>query len=98
MPDCAPFRLYVGDQIAEVIRVVRSEMKQHGVSSTGTDQSGSFSIPVPGGVIRAGYVVDGKSLEVTVRSRPESLTCGTIESKMQDAILDAKNVLKRESS
>jgi len=94
MSDCAPFRLYLGDRVADVVRVVRSEMKRKGISPTGTDEAGTFSIPVPGGVVRATYKVDGKSFVITVQSRPSSLSCGAIESKMHDAMLDAKAALR----
>ena len=95
MPDCTPFRLYIGDNIVEVVAIMLGEMQQRGVQATGTPEAGTFSIPLPiGGTIAGSYSIAGKSLAVSIGRRPETVSCGTIESKLQDYILDAKAELK----
>ncbi len=95
MPDCVPFRLYVGDNVQTVVSVMVGEMQRRGIQVAGAGDSGSFSIPLPiGGTISGSYSIVGKSLAVTVTQRPEGVSCGTIESKLQDLILDAKAELK----
>jgi hypothetical protein len=95
MPDCVPFRLYVGDNIAEIVAVMIGEMQRRGVQASGTAEAGTFSIPLPiGGTIAGSYSIAGKSLAVSIAQRPDAVSCGTIESKLQDFILDAKAELK----
>jgi len=95
MPDCAPFRLYIGDDLAEVVKVVGVEIRRAGGSFGGDAGSGSFSVPLPaGGALAGRFTVKGKSVAIDIRSRPAGVSCGTIESKLQDYILDAKAYLK----
>jgi hypothetical protein len=94
MPDCVPFQLYIGEAIREVAAVMQSEMQRHGAQASGTAEAGTFTIPTPVGTIAGSYSIVGKSLAVTVAQRPEAVSCGTIESKLQDFILDAKAELK----
>jgi hypothetical protein len=95
MADCVAFRIYVGDTIAAVMTVLIDEMRRRGLSVAGSAESGSFTISLPvGGSISGTYAVTGKSITVAVSQRPESISCGTIESKLQDIVLDAKAVLK----
>lgn len=95
MADCAPCRLYVGDQIAEVVSVMVEEMAQRGVQVAGGLEGGTFLIAIPTmGTIRGTFHISGQSLAVEILSRPPSVGCGTIESKIQDFILDAKAVVK----
>lgn len=94
MPDCVPFRLHVGDNILEVVAVMRSEMQRRGAQASGTAEAGTFSIPTPVGTIAGSYSIAGKSLAVSITQRPEAVSCGTIESKLQDFILDAGTELK----
>lgn len=95
MADCAPFTLYIGDNIDGVVAVLRTELQQVGGRVSGDASSGSVSITVPGGVVRGRYSVTGKSITVTISSRPAIVSCGMIESKMQDITLDAKAQLRR---
>jgi hypothetical protein len=97
MPDCVPFRLYIGEAIHEVVAVMRSEMQSRGAQASGTAEAGTFTIPTPVGTIAGSYSVAGKSLAVTIAQRPEAVSCGTIESKLQDFILDAKAELKNKN-
>ncbi len=93
--DCVPCRLYVGDQIAEVVSVMIEEMAQRGVHVAGGAQGGTFSMSIPAiGAIRGTFKVAGQSLAIQILARPSSVGCGTIESKIQDFILDAKAVVK----
>lgn len=95
MPDCAPCRLYVGEHLAEVVSVMIEEMARRGVQVAVTADGGSFSIAIPAiGSIRGKFQVSGQSLLVEIQSRPSDVGCGTIESKIQDLILDAKAVVK----
>lgn len=95
MTDCAPFRIYIGENTTAVVAELREQLRKWGASVSGTDESGTFAAAVPGGGSLGGsYQASGKSLEITISARPDALTCGTIESKMQDFILDAKAVLK----
>jgi hypothetical protein len=95
MADCAPCRLYVGDQIAEVVSVMVEEMARRGVQVAGGVEGGTFSIAIPTiGSIRGKFQLSGKSLAVEIQSRPADVGCGAIESKIQDFILDAKAVVK----
>lgn len=98
MSDCVPFRLYVGEQLPALVPILQAEMKRRGASVSGDDTSGRFSIALPiGGSISGSFCVDGKSLAVEIQSRPAAISCGMIESKMQDFILDAKAILKNQS-
>ena len=96
MADCAPFTLYIGDQFDEVVRHLQSELRRAGGRVSGDASSGSISIAVPNGTIRGRYSVSGKSVMVTIISRPAMVSCGVIESKLQDIILDAKAWLRRD--
>lgn len=92
MPDCVPFRLYVGEQLSAVMGVLTDELPKRGAT---VDADGRFALSLPiGGVIRGRYVASGLSLVVTIEERPTMVSCGMIESKLQDYILDAKAVLK----
>lgn len=95
MPDCAPFRIYVGDLRPQLIPIMLREMASRGAHVSGNDTAGAFSIPLPiGGIIRGRFEVQGKSIAVQIDQRPAAVSCGTIESKLQDFILDAKAILK----
>lgn len=95
MPDCVPFRLYVGDSVQALASIMITEMQRLGFQASGTPDSGAFAIPLPmGGTITGSYTIAGKSLAVTITQRPDAVSCGTIESKLQDLILDAKAELK----
>lgn len=95
MADCTPFRLYVGDQLPDIIRLMYSEMGRKGARVAGNEQGGTFSIALPiGGSLAGSFEVSGKSLVVNVDSRPALLSCGKIETKMQDLVLDAKAELR----
>lgn len=95
MPDCVPFRLYVGDTIQDVLSIMVGEMQRRGFQVSAAHDAGTFSIPLPvGGIICGSYTIAGKSLAISVTQRPEILSCGTIESKLQDLILDARAELK----
>lgn len=95
MSDCGPFRIYVGENIQEVVSVLILEMQRRGFQVSGTVESGAFSIPLPiGGTVSGSFALSGKSLAVSVTQRPDVVTCGTIESKLQDLILDAKAELQ----
>ena len=95
MADCPPFRLFVGDQLPDIIQLVYSEMGRQGARVSGNEQGGTFSIALPiGGSLAGSFEVSGKSLVVNVGSRPALLSCGKIETKMQDLILDAKAELR----
>ena len=98
MSDCVPFRLYVGEQLPLLVPILQAAMKSRGTSVSGDDNSGRFSIALPiGGSISGSFRVDGKSLAVEIQSRPAAISCGLIESKMQDFILDAKAILRNQS-
>jgi len=95
MADCPPFRLYVGDELPDIVTLMYSEMGRQGARVSGNEQGGTFSIALPvGGSIAGSFTVSGKSLLVQVDRRPALLSCGKIESKMQDLILDAKVELR----
>ena len=95
MPNCVPFRLYIGDNINDVVAIMNTEMQRRGFTASSTGQGGSFSIPLPiGGTISGSYEVVGKSITVSISQRPFVVSCGMIESKLQDLILDAKAELK----
>lgn len=95
MPDCTPFKIYVGENATAIVAELREQLKRWGAAVSGTDESGTFSAAIPGGGSLSGsYRTSGKSLEINITARPDALTCGTIESKMQDFILDAKAALK----
>lgn len=95
VPDCAPFRIYVGDLRPQLIPVMLREMSARGAQVSGDETAGSFSIPLPiGGSIRGRFEMQGKSIAVQIDQRPAAVSCGTIESKLQDFILDAKAILK----
>lgn len=95
MPDCVPFLLYVGDQIEAIVADLRSEVVRHGGSTSGELPAGVLSIALPmGGSLSGSYRIEGKSIRVSINSRPAFVSCGTIESKLQDLILDAKARLK----
>ncbi len=95
MADCAPCRLYVGDEIAEVLSVMVEEMQRRGVQVSVGVLGGCFSIAIPVlGTIRGTFKVSGQSLAVEIQSRPSDVGCGTIEGKIQDFILDAKAEVK----
>ncbi|MCA9057841.1 MAG: hypothetical protein KDA85_05055 [Planctomycetaceae bacterium] len=97
MSDCVPFHLYIGDRLPDLVPILLAEMKQRGVQVTGTDQSGTFSIALPiGGSVSGSFEVSGKSLAIHITSRPLVVSCGTIESKLQNFILDAKVALKNQ--
>lgn len=91
MPDCVPFSLYVGEQVEAIVAELRGELVRQGGSASG----GTLSIALPiGGSISGSYQIEGKSIRVSIQNRPSFVTCGTIESKLQDLILDAKVRLK----
>ncbi|MBI1349239.1 hypothetical protein GC163_23465 [bacterium] len=95
MPDCVPFRLYVGEQVAAVIPILLNGLRHRGGTVTWTDQAGTFSLSLPiGGAITGSFAITGKSLTITITQRPMLVSCGTLESKLQDFILDAKAELK----
>lgn len=95
MIDNTPFRLAVGDNIRDVVAIMIGEMQRRGIQVSGTSDTGNFSIPVPGGNVLAGsFAVAGNSLVVAIAQRPEAVSVGMIESKLQDFILDAKAELK----
>ena len=95
MADCVPFRLYVGDQVAAVVRVLLDDMRQRGATVTETEQAGPFTLPLPiGGTINGSFAITGKSLAITITHRPMFVSCGTLELKLQAFILDAKAELK----
>ena len=99
MPDCAPFRIYVGDNIHSVLSVLILEMQRRGFQASGTVESGTFAIPLPiGGTVSGSFAISGKSLAVSVIQRPDVVTCGMIESKLQDLILDAKAELQNHAT
>lgn len=96
MADCIPFRLYVGDRIADVVPLLMDELRQKGASVSGTAAAGNLVVNLPvGGSIRGSWKIDGKSLAIEIPQRPSIVSCGQIESKLMDAVLDAKNVLKQ---
>jgi len=96
MSDCVPFRLYVGDSVAAVVADLYHELQRQGGSASLIGDAGSFVIPLPiGGSIQGNFTIDGKSVKVSIASRPSAVSCGSIESKLQDFILDAKARLKR---
>jgi len=79
-----------------VIPLLISELKRAGANVASSGASGSLTINLPiGGSIRGSWKIDGKSIAVEIKQRPSIVSCGQIESKLQDAILDAKNVLKQ---
>lgn len=93
MADCVPFRLYVGEQIHAVMAVLLEELPRRGVSLSA---DGGFAIALPiGGSLRGSIATSGNSLLVTIHERPPIVSCGMIESKLQDFLLDAKAVLKQ---
>lgn len=95
MSDCVPFRLYVGEQVAAVVPILLNGLRQRGGTVTGTDQTGTFSLPLPiVGAITGSFAITGKSLAITITQRPMLVSCGTLESKLQDFILAAKAELK----
>ena len=95
MPDCSPFQLYVGESLEALTPLLLAEMRRRGATVSGTGDSGAFTIPLPiGGSIRGTYRVAGKSLAVEIKSRPTMVSCGMIESKLQDFILDTKAIMK----
>ena len=95
MADCVPFKLYVGDQIGDVVSVLVRELRGKGAIVNGDTESGSISLSLPiGGRIRCHYQRTGNSIEVNISDRPDAVSCGSIESKLQDFILDAKALLK----
>ena len=95
MADCAPTRLYVGDRIADIVPVLMDELRANGASVSGSASSGQLSISTPVGTVKGSWTIDGRSLAFEVSQRPSAVSCGQIESKLQDAILDAKNVLRQ---
>lgn len=95
MIDNVPFRLAVGDNVRDVVVVMIGEMQRRGIQVSETSGTGTFSIPVPNsGVIAGSFAIAGNSLVVTIAQRPEAVSDGMIESKLQDFILDAKAELK----
>lgn len=95
MADCVPFRLYVGDDLPDIIQLMYSEMARQGASVSGDERGGKFAVSLPiGGSLRGSFQVDGKSLVVAVDQRPKLLSCSKVETKMQDLILDAKAILR----
>ncbi len=94
MPDCAPSRLYVGDRVADIVPILMEELRANGAQVSGSAGSGQLSISTPVGSIKGGWTIDGKSLAIEVSQRPSAVSCGQIESRLQDAILDATNVLR----
>jgi hypothetical protein len=95
MPECAPSRLYVGDRIVDIVPLLMDGLRANGASVSGSASSGQLSISTPVGSIRGAWTIDGKSLAIEIPQRPAAVSCGQIESKLQDAILDAKNVLRQ---
>jgi len=99
MPDCVPFRLYVGEQVSAVVPILLMGLQQRGGTVSVSDQMGTFSLPLPiGGAIIGSFAIAGKSLVITITQRPMLVSCGTLESKLQDFILDAKAELKNRHS
>lgn len=95
MPDCVPFLLYIGDQVEAIVTDLRSEVVRHGGSVSGEVAAGMLNIALPiGGSISGSYRIEGKSIRVSIQNRPAFVSCGTIESKLQDLVLDAKARLK----
>lgn len=96
MGDCTAFRLFVGEQLPDLMPVLLAEIQKHGGTCSGTLQNGSISISVPlGGVISGAFQTSERTLIIEIHSRPGFISCGTIESKLQDLILDAKLLLRR---
>jgi hypothetical protein len=96
MPDCPSFRLYVGDNVAAVVADLYRDLQRQGGSASLIGDAGSFALPLPiGGSIQGNFSIDGTSVKVSIASRPAAVSCGIIESKLQDMILDAKVRLKR---
>lgn len=94
MPDCVPFRLYVGDDILQIVPLLLGEINRRGGSTSGSTGAGTISIATPLGAVRGSFRVDGKSLAVEISTRPSAISCGALESKLQDHILDAKTTLR----
>lgn len=98
MGDCTTFRLFVGEQLPDLMPLLIAEIQKHGGTCTGTQQAGSISISVPlGGTIAGAFQISGRSLVIEIHSRPGFITCGTIESKLQDLILDVKLSMRRKA-
>lgn len=97
MPDCPPFRLYIGDQLPQLLPIIFEQMRQRGAQVSGGD-AGTFTISLSLGMsLRGRYEISGKSLLIQLDARPFALSCGAIESKLQDFLLDAKAILKSRS-
>ncbi|MEI8383168.1 MAG: hypothetical protein WCJ09_23820 [Planctomycetota bacterium] len=88
------FRLAVGDNVRDVVVIMIGEMQRRGIQVSEISGTGTFSIPVPNGVIAGSFAIAGNSLVVSIAQRPEAVSDGMIESKLQDFILDAKAELK----
>ncbi len=97
MSKCQPFRIYLGDKAAELMPLLRSEMGRVGAPVSGNDVSGSFSLGTPVGLLAAEYELRGKSVLVTVTSKPAAVSCGKIQDKLTDSVLDAKAMLRNRS-
>lgn len=95
MADDAPIKIYVGENISGIVAELLQQLRQRGASASGTSQAGTFAATVPGaGMISGSYAVAGTSLEISLHNRPENISWGTIEAKLQDFILDAKAAAK----
>ena len=94
MSACPPFRIFLGEQYGELMPLILSEMKRNGASISESDSSGEFRVSTPVGAISARYRLDGNSVEVTVTAKPFAVSCGQIQDKMTDRVLDAKAMLR----
>lgn len=96
MKDCLPFRIYVGERIDEVVELLKVELQRRKVSVNARDGSGDFLFSISAaGQLSGSYQVDGKSLAIEIHQRPGLVSCGTIEAKMHDIVLDAKTMLPK---
>ncbi len=96
MQDCLPFNVFIGDSAAAVLTYLRAELARRGGSATGDASGGDFAIPLPiGGSILGSYVAKGSSVAITISHRPAVVSCGMIEAKVHDIILDAKNAVRQ---
>lgn len=71
------------------------ELRANGALMSGSASYGQLSIRTPVGSIKGVWKIDRESLAIEITQRPAAVSCGQIESKLQDAILDAKNVLRQ---
>lgn len=94
MSNCPAFRVYLGDKAADLMPLLRGEMHRKGATISGSDTAGTFHISTPVGAIAAKYELSGKSVLVTVTSKPMVVSCGQIQDKLTDGVLDAKATLK----